>query len=189
MTAVFAHTDEVPELDDVLARRHARGQDTYDEWWDGVLRLVTGPSPEHGELLGALSVLLDPIVERAGLKFALPVNIGTDKADCRVPDLGVYRPDTERTSPAFLATAELVVEVLSPSEKPGEKLPFYLEHNVGEYLEIDLQAGTVRLLANVSGGWRPVADSRVLGFVALDYSIVDPQRGTRVDVRSYAPRT
>ena len=90
------------------------------------------------------------------------VNIGVDKYDAKVPDLGVFRRDTPRTSPAFLETAELVVEVLSPGERAGEKLPFYASRDVKEYLEVDLRLHTVRLLANVDGQWRDVRASTVI---------------------------
>ncbi len=43
MTTVLATTDELPELEAALARRHESGLDTYDEWWEGVYRTVTGP--------------------------------------------------------------------------------------------------------------------------------------------------
>lgn len=146
MTIVLASTEELVGLEEDLERRHREGRDTYDEWWDGVYRIVTGPTPEHGRLLSKLTVLFDPLVDAKGLHMASPINIGTDKANCRVPDMGIYRPDTPRTSPAFLATAELVVEVLSPGEKPLEKLRFYAEHGVKEYLEVDLVEGTVKLV-------------------------------------------
>lgn len=166
MTIVLASTEELVGLEEDLERRRREGRDTYDEWWDGVYRIVTGPTPEHGRLLGELYVLFRPLALRAGLHMALPINIGTDKANCRVPDMGVYRPDTPRTSPAFLATAELVVEVLSPGETPSEKLPFYAEHGVKEYLEIDLTRGTASLII-VESIWDSSSihhQSEVLGF-------------------------
>jgi Uma2 family endonuclease len=185
MTAVQTTTEVVPELVKFLHLRHEARQDTYDEWWDGVYRTVTGPTPEHGELLNELVVLLHPLVKARGLRFAAPVNIGIDKVDCRVPDLGVYRPDTPRTSPAFLETAELVVEVLSPGERAGEKLPFYAAWNVKEYLEIDLAAVTVRLLANQGGTWAPIGESEVLDFDVLHEAIVAP--GAVVTLRDFLP--
>ncbi len=161
MAAVIATTDQ---LDDWLQRRHEFGLDTYDEWWEGVYRVVTGPSPEHGQLLDLLAVFLNPLVRAAGLHSAAPVNIGVDKFDCRVPDRGVYHPDTPRTSPAFLATAALVIEVLSPGEQSLEKLDFYRDHGVQEYLEINLDGKTVELWVNCSGSWERTNASSVLDF-------------------------
>lgn len=165
---VQATTDQVPALLEVIEQRQAQGLDRFDEWWQGVYHIVTGPSPEHGELLTRLLVLLDPLASAAGLRAAQSVTIGVDKVDARVPDLAVYRPDTERTSPAFLATAELVVEVLSPAEPPGQKLDFYADRGVREYLEIDLATGDVRLLTRRDTGWTPIEHSHVLDLTVAD---------------------
>jgi Uma2 family endonuclease len=168
MVAVRATTEQVPALAEEISRREATGQDTYDEWWNGVYRIVTGPSPEHGELLNELVVLLHPLVKAAGLKSAAPINIGINRDDCRVPDLGVYRPNTPRTSKAFLETAVLVVEILSPGEVPGEKLLFYAAWAVQEYLEIDQERRTARLLVNTADGWQHTGLSPALGFDVVD---------------------
>jgi len=159
---VQTSTDEAPELLDLIERRRAHGLDTYDEWWEGVYRIVTGPSPEHGSLIVRLGILLYPKAHAVSHEVAAPLNVGQDKFDAKVPDMCIYRPDTERHSPAFLVTAMMVVEILSPSEKAGEKLPFYARVGVREYLEVDLAAGTCRLLENRDGSWEPVEHSSVI---------------------------
>jgi Uma2 family endonuclease len=136
-----------------------------------VYRIVTGPSPEHGRLVGKLFVLLDPLAEAVGLHVAAPVNIGINREDCRVPDLGVYHPETPRTSQAFLETAVMVVEVLSPGEVPGEKLAFYGAWGVQEYLEIDQGRRTARLLVVADQQWEVAGASR-----ALQLDVVDDER-------------
>jgi len=159
---VQTSTDDAPELLELIERRRAQGLDRYDEWWEGMYRIVSGPTPEHGELVAALVAFLLPRAHARHLAVSAPLNIGVDKFDARVPDLAVFRRDTERTSPAFLTTAELVVEVLSPRERPGEKLAFYAAWNVSEYLETDLAERSVRLLRNHSGAWTPVSESGVI---------------------------
>jgi Uma2 family endonuclease len=180
MAAVYATTDQ---LDDWLEERHRVGLDTYDEWWEGTYRIVTGPTPEHGRLLNKLAVFLDPLAEAVGLHSAAPINVGTDKFDCRVPDLGIYHPDTSRTSPAFLTTAVLVVEVLSPGERSLEKLDFYEDHGVREYLEIDLDGQTVELWANADG-WSRVGSSQVLAFDVVDGERIVAGHGD-LDLRAF----
>jgi Uma2 family endonuclease len=165
---VQASTDEAPELLALIEQRRANGLDTYDEWWDGVYRIVTGPSPEHGEFVAILSAALLPKARARGLGLSTPVNVGEDKYDAKVPDLGIFRRDTPRSSPAFLDTAELVVEVLSPGERAGEKLPFYASRGVREYLEVDLGRASVRMLANVDGEWRDVRASSVIDLAVDD---------------------
>lgn len=173
---VQASTDQAPELLDLIERRRALGLDTHDEIREGVYRVMPDPSPEHSRLAGKLFQLLDERADAQGLWALTTFNIGDAKRDYRVPDLGVCRPDTERTSPAFLATAELVVEILSPGDAAGEKLPFYANHGVREYLEIDLAARTARLLAarGPVGGepWAPTAASTVIALSLTDVEAV-----------------
>jgi Uma2 family endonuclease len=172
MVAVRATTDQVPALAEEIGRREATGEDTYDEWWNGVYRIVTGPSPEHGRLVNKLAILLDPLAESVGLHTAAPVNIGINREDCRVPDLAVYHPNTPRTSQAFLETAVMVVEVLSPGEVPGEKLPFYGAWGVQEYLEIDQARRSARLLViDDQQQWGVAGTSR-----ALQFDVVNGER-------------
>jgi Uma2 family endonuclease len=170
MTMVLASTDAVPELAEVIARRHEQGLDTYDEWWDGTYRIVTGPNPEHGQILGLLTMIILPAAQARGLLFSPPVNIGIDKVDARVPDIGIFRPDEARTSPAFLAGAELVVEILSPGETPQAKLDFYARWHVREYVEVDMAARTVTLLRYDRTAWTEHDDSEVLGLTVAELS-------------------
>ena len=172
---VQASTDEAPELLALIEQRRASGQDRWDEWWEGVYRIVTGPSPEHGEFLATLVAAVLPKARTRGLGLSTPLNVGIDKYDAKVPDLGVFRRDTPRSSPAFVDTAELVVEVLSPGERLGEKLPFYASRNVKEYLEVDLRARTVRLLANRDGEWVPIEQSGVIELTTAEVLALLPE--------------
>ena len=155
-------TDEVPELLELIEHRRANGLDTFDEWWQGVYRIVTGPSRAHGRLVLKLGARLTDLADLAGLEAAAPLNIGIDKVDARVPDIAIVRPDVAMTSRTFHSTAEFVVEILSPGETPGAKLGFYADWHVKEYLEIDLAARTCRLLANRDGAWEPITRSEII---------------------------
>ena len=70
-----------------------------------------------------------------------------------MPDLGIFRRDTSRTSPAFLETAELVVEVLSPGERAGEKLPFYARETSRSISRSTSERIRCGCFANVDGQW------------------------------------
>jgi Uma2 family endonuclease len=172
---VQASTDEAPELLALIEQRRASGLDRFDEWWEGVYRIVTGPSPEHGEFVAALVAAVLPKVRERGLALSTPLNVGVDKYDAKVPDLGVFRRDTPRSSPAFVDTAELVVEVLSPGERAGEKLPFYGSRSVKEYLEVDPRARSVRLLANREGAWVPIDRSGVVDLTTAEVLALLPE--------------
>ncbi|MDP9405770.1 MAG: Uma2 family endonuclease [Actinomycetota bacterium] len=181
MTTVMASTDAVPELAAALARRRRLGLDTYDEWWEGVYRVVTGPTPEHGRIAGRIFAFLDRLAEGPNLHVSAPLNVGADKDDARVPDVGVFVAGTPRTSPAFLSTAALVVEVLSADERPGAQLDFYARWGVDEYLEVDSGVRAVRLLRHTADGWQPTAASAVLPFRVADDELVADAERYRVD--------
>ncbi len=184
MTVVLTPIDAEAALAEAIEARHEAGLDRYDEWWEGVYRIVTGPSPEHGRLVAWLVRALWTPSAAAGLHVAAPINIGTDKYDCRVPDIGVYYPDTPRTSPAFLATAMMAVELLSPGEAPGAKLAFYRAHGVEEVLEVDVATLRARLLlrpdstADPTAPWAEASASQVIpGLVIVDGTVeIDGER-------------
>jgi Uma2 family endonuclease len=159
---VQTSTDEAPELLARIEQRRANGLDRHDEWWEGVYRIVTSPTREHQRLLMALLTLLVSRLDDPMLEVLPDINIGLDKQDARLPDIAVLKVDVPLTSPAFVATAEMVVEILSPGERAGEKLPFYARWSVHEYLEIDLAHHTARLLRNTGGDWRPVERCHVI---------------------------
>jgi hypothetical protein len=184
MVAVQATTEQVPVLAEEIEYRRRDGRDIYDEWRNGVYWLVDVPPPECGELLVDLAVLLHPLAEAAGLHTASPVNIGIDREDCRTPNLGVYRPGTLRTSPAFLETAVLVVEVLAPGEASGANLGFYKSWGVQEHLEVNWEAHTVSLLVNVDRAWELTGLSPALGFDVIDSERI-VTAGGELDLRDY----
>ena len=165
---VLASTDDVPALAEVIKHRRATGLDRYDEWWDGVYRITPDPTVAHQQLLMRLSVAWYDIARERGLSLMQGGNLGIHEVDVRCPDITVFRPDGPRTSPAYLATAELVVEALFPGEVSGAKLDFYAKWNVKEYLEIDPGVSSVQLLANRAGAWEPAQVSEVLGFSVAD---------------------
>ncbi len=56
----------------------------------------------------------------------------------------------------------MVVEILSPGERAGEKLPFYATWNVQGVPRGRPPPTTVRLLQNADGGWTPIERSNVI---------------------------
>jgi Uma2 family endonuclease len=150
---VQASTDEAPELLALIEQRRVTGQDRWDEWWEGVYRIVTGPTVEHQRFLMALTMVLIEKLADPTMEVLPGINIGIDKRDARVPDIAILSKNERRTSRAFMASAALVVEILSPSERSHEKLPFYARWGVTDYIEIDLDRRTVEILHNDDGNW------------------------------------
>ena len=132
-----------PELETWLGRRRELGQDRCDEVWEGDYHVVPGPSAEHAFVDSQLARLLWPRAEQAGLSVTTAFNLG-EPDDYRVPDGGVHR---NRPSGIFVATAAMVVEVVSPG-CPGDetlaKLTFYAGRGVDEVLIADPALRTVR---------------------------------------------
>jgi Uma2 family endonuclease len=128
---------------DQIAERHRLGLDRFDEIWDGRYHVNAAPHPRHSFLLRHAERLLDERAEAKGLVPLGEFNIGTP-SDYRIPDAGYV--DALPTE-AFVPTARLVVEVLSPNDETLAKLPFYAHHRVDEVLLIDLAARTVTWLA------------------------------------------
>jgi len=128
---------------DQIAERHRLGLDRFDEIWVGRYHVNAAPHPRHSFLLRYAERLLDERAEAQGLVPLGEFNIGTP-TDYRIPDAGYV--DTLPTE-AFVPTARLVVEVLSPNDETLSKLPFYAHHRVDEVLLIDLAARTVTWLA------------------------------------------
>ncbi len=151
-----------PELEALLERRRRTGVDRLDEVWQGVLHMVPGPSSEHARITHQLAVLLDAPARAARLLPAMgDFNLGESEHDFRVPDGGLLRPGA---SGVWLATAALVVEIISPGDESWQKLGFYAEHHVDEVLLVDLAEHTVTWLALRDGDYKPIQRSALIEF-------------------------
>ena len=168
MAQVLATTEL---LESWLRERSARGQDLFDYYKEGVYIVAPAPGGEHQRTQFSLSLIIGPVAIAKGLIPTGPLNIGRDREDYRIPDLVVQAPGTPMTSPAFYATALLVVEVLSPGERAGDKPDFYAQWGVREYLEVDPAARSFCLLRRgeqLASRWVEVDHSDVLDLAVLD---------------------
>jgi Uma2 family endonuclease len=126
-----------------LERRRALGQDLYDEVWEGEYHVAPAPHRRHGYVGAQLAVLLWPRARQAGLWLNDPLNIG-EPDNYRVPDRAILR---DREMSAFLPTAAVVVEVVSPGDESYQKFDFYFARWVEEVLIVDPQRRTVEWYA------------------------------------------
>jgi Uma2 family endonuclease len=127
---------------DQIAERRRLGLDRFDEVWEGEYRMNAAPHPRHSFLLRHVLRLLDPIAEHRGLIPLGEFNLGRPD-DFRIPDAGYVDGWTDT---AFLPSARIVIEVLSPGDATPDKLPFYARHDVGELLVIDPAGRTAQWL-------------------------------------------
>jgi Uma2 family endonuclease len=154
-------------LTEFLARRHALGQDVFDEVWDGEYHVAPGPSAEHGRVDYELSALLRPRARAAGLVGTGPFNLGHSD-DYRVPDGGLHRGHPRGV---FLSTAAVVVEVVSPGDETYMKFGFYSAHQVDELLVADPQNRTARIWQLIDGKYAETGRSDLLDVTAAELTL------------------
>ncbi len=162
------------EISALIARRHALGLDTHDEVWEGEYHMAPAADVAHGWVDQQLAQLLAPLAAAAGLVATGPFNLGSPD-DFRVPDRALHRG---RPTGAFLPTAALVVEILSPHDETWEKFGFYAAHGVDEIL--------VASPADRSLSWWVLDGAR---YVAADPStLLGPESAGLADRIDWPPR-
>lgn len=154
------------ELEALLARRRALGQDLFDEVWEGAYHMAPASHPWHGYVDNVLAELLGPLARTAGLVGTGPFNLG-EADDYRVPDRGYHRglPST-----VWVPTAVLVVEVVSPDDETWEKFDFYARHRVDEIAVADPIAGVLRWFALAGDRYDETDRSGVLAIPVAELS-------------------
>ncbi|HVM02423.1 MAG TPA: Uma2 family endonuclease [Acidimicrobiales bacterium] len=129
------------EVEALIERRRALGQDRFDEVWEGVYHMTPGPSGTHAYLDSELSAVLRPYARAAGLVATTAFNLGDGPDDFRVPDAGFHRSIPVGT---WVPTAAIVVEILRPGDETFEKFGFYLPR-VEEVIVADPASRAIRL--------------------------------------------
>jgi Uma2 family endonuclease len=154
------------EFEALLEHRRSRGQDRFDEVWEGVYHMNPAPSFEHQRVSQQLAELLGPLARAAGLEPAIGgVNIGRAE-DFRIPDGSLHRPGASGT---WLATAALAIEIVSPGDETWDKLAFYAAHRVDEFLIVDLERRQVEwLVLDDAGEYKSVERSNLIELGAAE---------------------
>lgn len=146
------------DLVKLIERRHELGLDLYDEVWEGEYHMAPAPTHRHADLDQQLAEILGPLARRCGLRGSGIFNLG-DKNDFRVPDRGLHRA----IGGAWLPTAAMVIEIVSPDDETWQKLDFYAVHGVEEVLIVDPDLREVTLLRLAGGSYERVDQSALLG--------------------------
>src|SRR5690242_14530929 len=115
-----------PDVQMIIERRRALGQDGSDEVWEGVYYMTPHAHVHHGLLQIELGGSLKAFASPRGLRVSAEFNLGKPD-DYRVPDLGVHRGSPNEL---YVSTVAMVVEILSPYDKTFEKFDFYGRHGV-----------------------------------------------------------
>lgn len=106
-------------------------------------------------------VVLAPEARRAGVRGIGLFNLGVDKNDYRVPDGGWLRGEAKGL---YVATAAVVLEVLSPHDETFAKFDFYARHRVEEILVAHPTERWVRCYARHGLAYQQVEAGTVFAF-------------------------
>ena len=121
------------EIDALIARRRALGQDGHDEVWEGVYHVVPHASMRHARVQAELMRVLASRMEDPECYVTQEFNLG-ESGNYRVPDLGVHAHDV---TDLYVPTALAVVEVLSANDATYDKFGFYHAHQIAEIMVVD----------------------------------------------------
>ena len=150
------------ELASLIAKRHALGQDLFDEVWEGDYHMVPAPRPAHGYVVDELVAILRPRARAAGLVGTSQFNLGCAD-DYRVPDWGFHQTLPTET---WVPTAAIVVEVVSPDDETYEKFGFYAANAVDELIVADPASRQVTCWRRDDHSYDEVPGSERLGITA-----------------------
>ncbi len=134
-----------PELEEqIRADRAERKIDRHDEVWDGTYIITPPLDVEHQEIrTGLMTAIHLAFGFSSPTRIYLGVNI-SDRSDdwmqnYRCPDGVVVLPgSTSRECDAYyLGGPDFVIEIISPSDRSREKIPFYGQVGVRELLLVD----------------------------------------------------
>jgi len=148
-----------PVVAEWLEGRRARGQDLFDEVWEGEYHVVPAPHWRHGVVDRQLAERLGPRARKAGLISSGPLNIGIAD-DYRVPDGAFLR---EVGASAFVPTAAIVAEIVSPGDETYDKFGFYFARGVEEVLVVHVSPPSVEWYARGDESFLRSGASTLLG--------------------------
>jgi len=161
-TVVLGRNSDVEAM---IARRHSLGQDRFDEVWNGEYHMSPGPTGPHAMVDSELAALLYPLAKAAGLYATTAFNLGDGPDDFRVPDGGYHRSIPTGT---WIATAAIVVEIVSPDDETYAKFDFYAAHSVEEIIVADPSARAVACYAPLGDRYHVQSRSALLGVGSAD---------------------
>lgn len=145
-----------------LEQRRLRGQDRFDEMWEGVYHVAPAPHPLHGYVDDEVAAALRPAARAAGLHGSGPMNVGQPD-DYRVPDRAFTRGIARST---FVPSVSIVVEIVSPKDETWEKLGFYFARGVQEVLIVDPRTRSAQWFARGATAFETDERSALLGVSA-----------------------
>lgn len=126
----------------------------------GELYEMPAPTPDHQRVIGRLYLRMTPAAASIGADVLLsPLDVFVPGSDPVQPDLLVLLPEKRHlvSGRGVEGVPDLVVEVLSPSNRPHDlatKRALYERGGVREYWIVDRDAATIEVLVLEGGSYR-----------------------------------
>jgi hypothetical protein len=142
-----------PGLIDAFIRdRQERGVDGHDESWEGVYTVPALANNEPQDIVGLLTgILFNAITLEERGRVQPGANVSDRREGwehrCRVPDVVVVLKDGKAVDCGthWMGGPDFLAEVQSPHDETDEKIPFYSELQVREFLVIHRDTRELRL--------------------------------------------
>jgi Uma2 family endonuclease len=180
----IVHDQDLTEQ--ILEQRHALGNRTHDECWDGVTHIMPLPDNEHEKIamffgtVFSIAFGLDRpnTVQGSG---NLSDRVKGWKKNFRNPDMVYYSAQTkaEDHGTFWCGGPDFLLEIISPNDLSRDKLPFYAKLGTREMLILDRDPWQLELyeLQNdrmqLTGVARPGHKSAIKsGVVPLSFALI-----------------
>lgn len=141
-----------PYLEERIRAEREGAETNYDEVWEGVLVVAPLPNNDHQVMVTRLISVLSGLTDwDRGDKLFPGVNVSDREADWmsnyRLPDVALYLAGNpaKDCGAHWMGGPDLAVEIVSPGEKPHDKLSFYASVNTREVLIVDRDPWTLEV--------------------------------------------
>jgi len=186
-----------PEIEEnLIQQRQALGIDQRDEVWEGVYVMPPIANDDHQRVSTDLVTILNITVGFVGLgNVRAGINLASSsrdwKNDYRVPDIVVFMAGTKAKNHGAFWTgpADFVVEVVSPQERPEEKIPFYSRIGVRELLVVNSPKKALELHRHNGVELAVAGESAMRGsevlmstIVPLSFQVISRDRKAKIEV-------
>jgi Uma2 family endonuclease len=149
----------------MIEERRKLGLDRFDEVWEGQYRMSPQPNNKHYRLADALFRVISEVYEGTAAIVQTGGNVSDRREgwtkNFRGPDLLVVLPGSKAIDCGdyFFGGPDFVVEVISPGERPLDKLPFYAKVGTREVLHLDRETKALSLFRLSDGQMQLVGES------------------------------
>jgi len=151
---------------EVIKQRRESGTDRFDEVWDGVYVMSPIANNQHQALATQLSAAICTAIDWRDLGQTLVgANVSDQPVDWtrnyRIPDVLVFLKETSAVDRGthWFGGPDFAIEIVSPGDRPRDKLAFYAKAGTRELLIIDRNPWMLTLYRLINEDLVPVETS------------------------------